>query len=51
MPLTTLALHVTPIIVFAALTFKAAYFNWVFRNRTLDPPMVFIKSGDWLPKA
>jgi hypothetical protein len=51
MPLTTLGLHVTPIIVFAPLTFKAAYFNWVFRNQTLDLPMVFIKSFDWIPKA
>lgn len=51
MPLTTLALHVTPIMVFSALTFKAAYFNWVFRHRTLDLPVTFIKSGDWLPKA
>jgi hypothetical protein len=51
MPLTTLGLHLTPIIVFSPLTFKAAYFNWVFRNRTLDMPTVFIKSFDWLPKA
>ncbi|MCZ7861933.1 hypothetical protein O9X98_11175 [Agrobacterium salinitolerans] len=51
MPLTTLALHVTPIMVFSALTFKAAYFNWVFRHRTLDLPAAFIKSGDWLPRA
>lgn len=51
LPITTYILHVTPIFVFAALTFKAAYYNWIFRLRTLDNPKVFIRSLDWLPKS
>lgn len=49
MALTTLALHLAPIPLFSALAFKASYYNWMFRLRTLDGPMKFLKSKDFLP--
>nr|WP_250807703.1 hypothetical protein [Neorhizobium tomejilense] len=49
--LTTLALHIAPIPLFGALAFKAGFYNWMFRHRTLDGPSVFISSRDWLPSA
>jgi hypothetical protein len=50
MPLTTLALHIAPIPILGAYTFKAAFVNWTFRNQTLENPLVFLKAMDWLPK-
>lgn len=51
MYLTTLVLHLAGIIIFSALTFRSAYYNWMFRNRTLDLPPVFLRSGDCMPKG
>lgn len=50
MYLTTLALHMASIILFGAMTFRSGYYNWMFRNRTLDLPPVFLRSRDWFPK-
>lgn len=51
MAFTTFILHVAPIPVGAAFTFKAAFTNWMFRHQTLEKPHVFISSFDWVPKA
>ncbi|MBY3433409.1 hypothetical protein HFN89_04475 [Rhizobium laguerreae] len=51
MPLTTLVLHLAPIPVGAAFTFKAAFTNWMFRHKRLEPPRVFVTSFDWMPKV
>ncbi|MDW9478999.1 hypothetical protein GOB57_09965 [Sinorhizobium meliloti] len=50
MALTTFALHVAPIPVGAAFTFKAAFTNWMFRHQRLGKPHVFLSSFDWVPK-
>ncbi|MBY3151217.1 hypothetical protein HFO56_02225 [Rhizobium laguerreae] len=47
---TTLLLHLAPIPVLTAYAFRAACTNWTFRSQRLEHPMVFIKSGEWLPK-
>lgn len=47
----TLVLHLAPIPMALAFTFKAAFYNWIFRNERLEHPSVFLKSRDWLPKA
>ncbi|MCV9965119.1 hypothetical protein OIU34_24870 [Pararhizobium sp. BT-229] len=50
MALTTLVLHIAPIPILGAYTFKAAFTNWTFRKQTLVNPNIFLKSLDWLPK-
>lgn len=50
MPLTTLFLHLAPIPLSAALAFRAAYYNWMFRRRSLDPVRDFVKSREWMPR-
>jgi hypothetical protein len=51
MAITTLVLHIAPIPVGAAFTFKAAFTNWMFRHQRLESPNVFLASFDWMPKV
>lgn len=51
MAATTLVLHLAPIPVGGAFTFKAAFTNWMFRHQRLESPNVFFRSFDWIPKA
>ncbi|MCS4089541.1 hypothetical protein [Rhizobium sp. BK176] len=51
MAITTLVLHIAPIPVGAAFTFKAAFTNWMFRHQRLESPNVFLASFDWIPKV
>ena len=50
MPITTLMLHIAPIIVFSALTFRAVFANYMFRTQSLPKLKQFLKAGDFMPK-
>jgi hypothetical protein len=47
----TFILHLVPVPAFLALTVRSAYYNWMFRNQTLEPITSFIASKQWMPKC
>jgi hypothetical protein len=49
MPITTLFLHLAPIPITTAFCVRALYYNWMFRNSTLEPIGSFARSRDWMP--
>lgn len=49
-PITTLMLHIAPIPLFGAFTFRAVYANYMFRTRQLPKIGDFLKSGDLMPR-
>jgi hypothetical protein len=40
-----------PMPLFAALTFKSFFTNWMVRNRILTGPGPYFRSGDWFPRT